>query len=75
MMMMMMMAIQSPPPILRGITFQKTAVFKETTMKTSNITNSLFLTQISNKFWSGKIPVSNDNYTELLNVLRVPCAD
>jgi hypothetical protein len=61
--------------LLHGVTFQKTAFFKVTTMKTSNITNSLFLTQINNKLWSGNSPVSNDNYSEHLNVPRGPSGE
>lgn len=44
-------------------------------MKTSNITNPVFLTQINSKFWSEIVPASNDDYTELLNVLRVPSGE
>ena len=66
---------QYSSPILHDVTFQKTAVFQVTAMKTSTTTNSIFLTQINNKFWSGNIPLYNDNYTELLNVLRGPSGE
>jgi hypothetical protein len=57
---------------LHSVASQKTAVFKVTTMKISNLTNSVFITKVKSKFWSAIVPAYNDNYTKHLNGLCGP---